>query len=390
MKHGLMKILLLAAAALACNAPVGTPEDGPTPDATAAVDPTASITPQQDTDTPAAPEGESADFDDYIRVLAQQIRGRDFDALEEQVGDAFLLSYAVGDTGQITPESIRSTLETDFLSGSEGATLVPNTDPTTLTEYETEAERTVFSRGWGPTGNDEALLFLSLDAEGQPYWSGMLYARGGFAARDDAAEGNPTRPPNLPTEPGATPNPPSYGEVQYETSFGLGWPDLEFDTGEAYSVTDGYRIDAASFALWTFTTQASQASFYAEITAEPQTCPERAGQYGILFHYEDSETFRALVVTCSGRWAVYERRGENVAPVIAEGALPGNLHEASGEHRIGVLAVGTTLTLYVDDVEVGTAAVDALVDGDFGPYVQTDDVPFSVVFSRLIVANPTP
>src|SRR5436309_3489868 len=58
----------------------------------------------------------------------------------------------------------------------------------------------------------------------------------------------------------------------------------------------------------------------------------------------------------------------------------------TGEHKVGVLAQGTNLTLYVDDYRVNAVGVSDMPSGDVGPYAETTGPEtISVLFTHLIV-----
>jgi hypothetical protein len=183
------------------------------------------------------------------------------------------------------------------------------------------------------------------------------------------------------------PEPPSLGELLFETDFRY-WPDFEQDSGFAQSVDGGYRLQAQQYYLWGRSAEARHSAFYAEVKARPEQCPAARGYYGIMFHYQEKDVFRAAVVSCSGRYALLERAGPDRTTTLVEGKLPDEVDPGSGTHRIGVLAVNNTLKLYVDDYPLVRVDVSDMPTGDIGPYVETGDSPISVLFTRLSVYAP--
>ena len=55
---------------------------------------------------------------------------------------------------------------------------------------------------WGADGDDQAIIVITVDENGTPYWSGIIYARDGFTDVDVRGEEHPTRgktPSSTPT-----------------------------------------------------------------------------------------------------------------------------------------------------------------------------------------------
>ncbi len=206
--------------------------------------------------------------------------------------------------------------------------------------------------------------------------------------------------PSLPTSPETAEQPlpqatstapsiparPPAGVLLYETTFQTGWPVLDMDNGNSSLVPEGYQINANQYALWVYTTRVRTDSFYAEAVATPTLCPTGQGAYGLLFHFQDDNHFRSLVVTCSGRYSLLDRTGPNSTTTLSEGTLPPDINPSIGEHVISVRAFGNALNLYMDYLPLDTIEdIAEMPTGDIGLYVQTIDSPISVIFSRLSV-----
>jgi len=158
------------------------------------------------------------------------------------------------------------------------------------------------------------------------------------------------------------------------------------DNGNSSLVPEGYQINANQYALWVYTTRVRTDSFYAEAVATPTLCPTGQGAYGLLFHFQDDNHFRSLVVTCSGRYSLLDRTGPNSTTTLSEGTLPPDINPSIGEHVISVRAFGNALNLYMDYLPLDTIEdIAEMPTGDIGLYVQTIDSPISVIFSRLSV-----
>lgn len=202
------------------------------------------------------------------------------------------------------------------------------------------------------------------------------------------AEPSPT-----PSDGGSAPPPseaPGHGEAIYETDFRTTWqdlaiPDEENPKGLSRVTGEGYQFEVVkNWGHWVFTARVDASTFYAEIEARPIDCPPSDSGYGLMFHHEDNENLRALVITCNGKYMLTERSGPT-GTTLATGDLPEGTDPATGEHTVAVLAEGSTLTLYADGVKLDEVEVSDMPEGDVGPYAKTFDEPISVIFTRLAV-----
>lgn len=178
---------------------------------------------------------------------------------------------------------------------------------------------------------------------------------------------------------------PTYGDAIYETRFLSGWPEINTERGSSRVVDGVYRVEVGpDWAHWVFTTQAIPSEFYAEVVATPETCPANGASYGIIFQYEDSNTFRFFVATCDNQYVLGERAGTRNR-AIESGPLPGDSNMAQDEHKVSVWVRGSTISGYVDGQFAGSATFDTMPTGDIGPYVETGEEAAVVSFSRLAI-----
>lgn len=188
---------------------------------------------------------------------------------------------------------------------------------------------------------------------------------------------------------------PAHGDPLYETDFSTAWPEVttEFEgivRGSAIPSPDGYTFDVVPhWGHWVYTGRYEATDFYAEIDAEPQSCPAGDGAYGLLFHFVDTQTFRAVAITCDGNYVVYNRTATQPDP-IARGALPGGIDPSSGDHRLAVMVLDGTLTVYVDGRQVDSLTLSDAPSGGFGPYTETGDEAITVTFTGLRVYAAEP
>jgi len=380
----LLSLAALLLVSIACNLPAQSVQEPPT------ASPTPLPPTPLDTST-VLPPSSADDLDTFAQQLQQSLVAEDYATLERLMGEAFSMGYLDGASGLITVTDAVTLLRDELLSGTDPIAFDPSIDVATIGLSELEpagiaVARALFSTGWGAENVDQALIFISTADDGRFYFSGMLYARGGFPAAPipNTAE----LPPTLVAAP--TPNPAPHGPALYQTDFRAGWAILDEESVRSEHTEDGYRLDVfGSWAGWAYTTRVNQSQFYAEITARPEQCPVGQGSYGLMFHHQDSTHFRFFVIWCSGLYSLHQRSEQNRAVRLEENALPTSINPSSGEHRIGVLALNNVLTLYVDDIRVAAIGVSEMPSGDVGPYVETTGPQTtSVTFTELRVYQP--
>jgi len=367
------------------------------PDAAAATPSPPDDVEAQSTQQPAPPAEESSgqSIEAFQRALADALELENYDDMRALMGNVFFLNYYQREGAPVASEDAITVLQQDLIAG--GSVPIITQPEVNVVEQidqsinQDEATTLVFSTGWGPDDSGEAILYITRRTDGSLFWSGLLFAAEGFPAtnstEEDAADEPVTSDDGEAVVTEVEANPAEVGSLLYETSFGSGWPEIDTGTGESAPVSGGYQIQTTQ-ALWTFTTRATASSYYAEVTATAATCPEQDGAYGILFHYVSDEDFRAFVIRCDGEWRLFQKNSPRLASAIASGTLPSNIDPLAEDIRVGVLSQNNVLTLYVDDIPVGTVNVESTPEGDVGPYVQTDADSITVVFSRLAVFEP--
>jgi hypothetical protein len=186
--------------------------------------------------------------------------------------------------------------------------------------------------------------------------------------------------------------PPAHGALIYQTTFQTGWANLTSGGGLGKStvVAEGYRIEVApNWGHYGYTTRTPVSTFYAEVVVTPELCPPGKGEYGMIFDYVDNAHYSYFVVSCSGSYLLYTV-SDTGGTVLASGTLPLTITPASGSHIIGLSVSATTISMFVDNQQIGSAAAAEMPAGDIGPYVKTDTEAVTAVFSRLSVYEPGP
>ena len=196
----------------------------------------------------------------------------------------------------------------------------------------------------------------------------------------------PTEAP--PTEtPTATATEILFGAKLYATDFNAGWPDLTTQNGSLTASSRGYTLDQeASWAQWTYTTVVDRGQFYASVDVTTDTCPSGDGRFGLLFHYTSSSQFRYFAITCDGQYILFERNLPS-GNVLAEGEIPENILGEGSPYELAVRVVDTTIYVYLNGAELDSYAVEEVVTGDLGIYVESTNAPMTITFSTLNVYN---
>jgi hypothetical protein len=211
------------------------------------------------------------------------------------------------------------------------------------------------------------------------------------SAPEDDEEATPVAVTDEPTNDET----PEHGDPLYETDFSSAWPEITTERegvvrGSAIPSPEGYVFDVVpNWGHWVYTGRYEATDFYAEIDAEPQSCPAGDGAYGLLFHFVDTQTFRAVAITCSGEYIVYNRTATETDPMI-RGELPTSIDPTSGEHTIAVMVLDNSLTLYVDGQQIDTLELPDSPSGGFGPYTETGDEAITITFTGLRVYAAEP
>ncbi len=147
--------------------PASAPDAGPTPTVSTAVN----------TET-------------YVRALAAALQGKNFDALENMMGDPFTIGYWLSEATQptrvqalglikkwVTPAN---DMTVDIADKTDQTKLLNGVNPLGMWDPNVKIVKSVYVKGLGESGKDEALLLIAQRADQSLYWYGMLFAGGGF------------------------------------------------------------------------------------------------------------------------------------------------------------------------------------------------------------------
>ncbi len=126
-----------------------------------------------------------------VSTLPEALANQDYAALEELMGEPFLIGYWHSEGLTLTPVEAIEQLQINLLPNPAKATftvdlaMFPNLgefDPTLAFGPDVLITDLIYSMGWGMDGEDEAILAIGQSPEGNRYWHGIIFAFGGFAA----------------------------------------------------------------------------------------------------------------------------------------------------------------------------------------------------------------
>lgn len=131
-------------------------------------------------------------------------------------------------------------------------------------------------------------------------------------------------------------------------------------------------------------------NYYLEITAAPSLC-QGADQFGVLFRVVSSRDFYRLVVTCGAQLRL--EKVQNAAGAILQDWTfsPQLTPDSPQEMRLGILAAGGQLRIYVNQVFQFEARDLAFSAGGLGVFARSQGQNVETVnFSDLLVHFTTP
>jgi hypothetical protein len=138
-------------------------------------------------------------------------------------------------------------------------------------------------------------------------------------------------------------------------------------------------VDRDDWVSWSKNQEIDTADFVAEVDAGYVAGPIGA-EYGLVFRYVDDQNLYLYVISSDGYYSLFRRldgQWEALVPWTQESTL--NIGDGA-LNRLGVLAEGPVITLYVNDGVLTTIEDDAIVSGRIGLAAGTFDEPGLEVF----------
>ncbi len=132
-----------------------------------------------------------ADSETFVRALSAALQGKNIDALKSMMADPFTIANWLSEGTQpsrdqallvmknwVTPAS---NIVIDVAGKTDQTKLLNGTNPLSMWDPNAKVVQSVYVKGLGETGKDEALLIIAQREDKSLYWYGVLYANGGFS-----------------------------------------------------------------------------------------------------------------------------------------------------------------------------------------------------------------
>ncbi|HET9907431.1 MAG TPA: NBR1-Ig-like domain-containing protein [Anaerolineales bacterium] len=124
-----------------------------------------------------------------MTALVDALNAQNYDRLKSMMNQTFIFAFWQSQGYATTPEVAIETLKTTYLGptthlspdpGKDLVALLGGLDPYAVMGLNSSNSEIVFVSGWGPSGTDEAILYLNRWPDGTVFWHGVLIAPGGF------------------------------------------------------------------------------------------------------------------------------------------------------------------------------------------------------------------
>lgn len=124
-----------------------------------------------------------------MTTLVEALNARNYELLKTFMNETFVFAFWQSQGYATTPDLAIETLKINYLGPSTHLTLDPGKDlvallggldPYAIMGFNANNAQVLFVSGWGPAGADEAILYITSQPDGRPYWHGVLIAPGGF------------------------------------------------------------------------------------------------------------------------------------------------------------------------------------------------------------------
>jgi len=121
--------------------------------------------------------------------LVDALNARNYDALKALMNQTFVFAFWQSEGTSYPPDLAIEQLQTNYISATTHLTADPSKnlnillgglDPYAIMGLDPAKSQALFVSGWGLSGNDEALLYMTTRPDGSLYWHGVLIAPGGF------------------------------------------------------------------------------------------------------------------------------------------------------------------------------------------------------------------
>lgn len=222
--------------------------------------------------------------------------------------------------------------------------------------------------------------------------------------------GSPTATFPIPTSmPSRTPSPEptstpkiNFGEITgralFEDSFDTqrGWQPGSSNIGGASLVVGRYSL-AVREPHTTFVSQApfrELDDFVLEVKLRPEVCGE-GDEYGVMFRMNDAREHFRFALNCEGAARVSRFLETGEAPLLPITQTYATLHGTLVDNRLAIIADGSNLRFFINEIEVFSTMDDVLKGGRFGLFVRSrasgqTSVSFDDFVIYALQSTPTP
>ncbi len=147
---------------------------------------------------------------------------------------------------------------------------------------------------------------------------------------------------------------------------------------------------------WRLPLLAATSDVYVEMTAAPQDC-SGADNYGIIFRVpvlKEADRGYLFGVSCEGTYALWKWDGKvepkGKATMLIQWTGSDKINTGSGAfNRVGAMAYGDRLLLYINGAKVGEVKDTSYVGGNFGIFVNpSDETPFTIWVDEMSYWTP--
>lgn len=195
-----------------------------------------------------------------------------------------------------------------------------------------------------------------------------------------------TTPELTPSMPASPTQPPPLPTLSSDPRSTLGSPALldNFRSSDNWSLYEdehvSFRIRENELRMVAFNANGRDgwmlswpdpADFYLELTAQPEDC-QGLDRYGLIFRSDANDGY-LLGLSCDGRYSLRSWDGEEFNALIDWTALPA-ISSGSGQAlRLGVMAAGDQITLYINGQMIDEVQDDLFSDGGVGVFIGADE-----------------
>jgi hypothetical protein len=163
--------------------------------------------------------------------------------------------------------------------------------------------------------------------------------------------------------------------VKDDFSYDTGWYLYEDDQVK-FSIKDNKLVMADKEAVpnyekWGVHGPPALTNFYIEMTAKFGEC-SGMDRYGMLLRAPDPNHGYVLMITCDGRYSLRNWNGKEFVNLV-KWTESERINAGSGQgNRLGLMARGDTLTVYINGGQVARVEDDAYSSGRYGPVIAAE------------------